>query len=341
VTRLVLVILVTSVCTAAALARSSGTDTHLCPFPVDVQLLRSVPPRAETAVLAFTLEGPIRILLRNKSTQRTIILDSTGSYSVDGPSGSIRFHGHNVWYWGLGQMPFLVTDGAGTFIAPRYRLSPAGSRARVIDPCALLAPSQPDIKPRTTPAPWPAPDHTLSRMRFAHLIPLLGSLVRHDHVHLDVLVDGRKVTVPPGVGLAEPTNNGPCKPRTPAVSECNAGDYFTAFVANSPLHTHTASGMIHIESDRPGRYTLGQFFDVWGVRFSETCLGGYCTGRRKELAVFVDGHRVGDPFRSVVLRNRQEIAVVFGDQSDLRLAPSKYRGVWPGLGCGGAGEIRC
>jgi hypothetical protein len=99
--------------------------------------------------------------------------------------------------------------------------------------------------------------------------------------------------------------------------------------------------MIHIESDRPGRYTLGQFFDVWGVRFSETCLGGYCTGSGKELAVFVDGHRVGDPHRSVVLRNRQEIAVVFGDQSDLRLAPSKYRGVWPGLGCGGAGEIRC
>jgi hypothetical protein len=341
VARLVLVILVTSAFTGAALAHSSGTDTHLCPFPVDVELLRSAPPRAETAVLAFTLEGPIRILVRNKSTQRTIILDSSGSYSVDGRSGSVRFRGHNVWYWGLGQMPFLVTDGAGTFTAPRYRLSPAGSRARVVDPCALLAPTPPDIKPRTTPAPWPTPDYTLSRMRFAQLIPLLGSLVRHDHVHLDVLVDGRKVTVPPGVGLAEPTNNGPCKPRTPAVSECSAGDYFTAFVANSPLHTHTASGMIHIESDRPGRYTLGQFFDVWGVRFSETCLGGYCTGSGKELAVFIDGHRVGDPLRSVVLRNRQEIAVVFGDQSDLRLAPSKYRGVWPGLGCGGAGEIRC
>jgi hypothetical protein len=341
VARLVLVILVTAAFPVAALAHSSGTDTHLCPFPVDVQLLRSTPTRAETAVLAFTLEGPIRILLRNQSTQRTVILHSTGSYSVDGASGSVRFHGHNVWYWGLGQMPFLVTDGAGTYLAPRYRLSAASSRARVIDPCALLAPSPPDIKPRRTPAPWPAPDYTLSRMRLARLTPLLGSLVRHDHVHLDVLVDGRKVTVPPAVGLAEPTNNGPCKPPTPAVSECSAGDYFTAFVANSPLHTHSASGMIHIESDRPGRFTLGQFFDEWGVRLNETCLGGYCARRGKELAVFVDGHRVDHSLRGVVLRNRQEIAVVFGDQDDLRLAPSKYRGVWPGLGCGGAGEIRC
>jgi hypothetical protein len=341
VARLVLIVLAASAFTAGALAHSSGTDTHLCPFPVEMQLLRSVPPRAETAVLAFTLEGPIRILLRNESTQRTIILHSTGSYSVDGRSGSVRFHGHNVWYWGLGQMPFLVTDGAGSFVAPRYRLSPAGSHARVIDPCALLAPSPPDTRPRTTQAPWPAPHYTLSRMRFAHLIPLLGALVRHDHVHLDVLVDGRKVTVPAGVGLAEPTNNGPCKPASPAVSECSSGDYFTAFVANSPLHTHSASGIIHIEADRPGRYTLGQFFDQWGVRFSETCLGGYCAGRGKELAVFVDGHRMDDPLRSVVLGNRQEIAVVFGDAGDFRVVPSTYSGVWPGLGCGGAGEIRC
>jgi len=339
--RLVLIALAASAFTAEALAHSSGTDTHLCPFPVEVELLRSAPPRAETGVLAFTLEGPIRIFLRNKSTQRTVILDSSGSYSVEGRSGDVRFHGHNVWYWGLGQMPFLVTDGAGTFVAPRYRLSPANSRARVIDPCALLASSPPDTTPRTTPAPWPAPHYTLSHMRSAHLVPLLGALIRHDHVHLDVIVDGRNVAVPPGVGLAEPTDNGPCKPPAPGVSECSSGHFFTAFVANSPLHTHSSSGIIHVEADRPDRYTLGQFFDEWGVRFSETCLGGYCTGRDKELAVFVDGHRVDGPLRGVVLRNRQEIAVVFGDPSDFRRVPAKYPGVWPGLGCGGAGEIRC
>src|SRR5207253_2795449 len=147
------------------------------------------------------------------------------------------------------EVPFLATDGAGAFVGPRFTLSPGTSRAKVIDPCALLAPSPPDVRPRTTPAPWPAPPYTLSRMGYAHLIPVLGGLVRHDHVHLDV--------------------------------------------------------------------------------------------HGKELAVFVDGHRANGPLRSVALGNRQEIAVVFGSRRDLRLVPSTYRGTWPGLGCGGRGEIRC
>jgi hypothetical protein len=344
VARLALVVLAAAaaaVAAAAALARSSDTDRNLCPFPVEVQLIRNTPSRAETAVLAFTLEGPVRILLRNQSTKRTVVLDSTGSYSIDGRSGSVRFHGHNVWYWGLGDMPFLVTDGAGTFVGPRYRLSPGRSHARVLDPCVLLAPTPPKLTARTTPAPWPLPTYPLSRIRAAHLTPLLGRIVRHDHVHLDVVVDGRKVTVPAGVGLAEPMDNGPCKPVTPAVPECYAGDYFTAFVANSPLHTHTASGMIHIEADRKGRYTLGQFFDEWGVRFSQTCLGTYCADGGKELAVFVDGHRVNASLRSVLLGNQQEIAVAFGSPSELRSVPSAYGKPWPGPGCGGAGEISC
>jgi len=340
-TRLVLVLLAASAFTSAARAHSSGTDTNLCPFPVTVELLRSGSPHAETAVLDFTLEGPIRILLRNDSTHRAITLDSPGSYSVDGRTGSVGFHGHNVWYGGLGEVPFLATDGAGTFVAPHFTLLPGTSRVSVIDPCALLAPSPPDLRPRTTPAPWPAPGYTLSRIGHAHLIPVLGRLVRHDHVHLDVIVEGRRVTVPPGIGLAEPVDDGPCKPPTPAVSECSSGDYFTAFVANSPLHTHSASGIIHIEPDRPGRYTVGQFFDEWGVRLTQTCLGGYCAGRGKELAVFVDGHRANDPPPAVVLGNRQEIAVVFGSPRDFRFAPSAYRETWPGLGCGGRGEIRC
>src|SRR5438309_7309903 len=59
VTRLlVVVVLAAAAFTAGALAHSSGTDTHLCPFPVEVELLRSGIPHAETAVLEFTLEGP-------------------------------------------------------------------------------------------------------------------------------------------------------------------------------------------------------------------------------------------------------------------------------------------
>ena len=85
---------------------------------------------------------------------------------------------------------------------------------------------------------------------------------------------------------------------------------------------------------------LGEFFDEWGVRLDSSCVGGYCTGGGRELRVFVDGRRTGDP-RSIVLANRQEIAVVFGSRAAFRSVPSTYRGGWPGAGCGGPGERSC
>ena len=111
--------------------------------------------------------------------------------------------------------------------------------------------------------------------------------------------------------------------------------------ADSPLHTHSSSGIIHVEPDRPGTYTLGEVFDEWGVRLSSTCIGGYCAGGGNELRAYVNGKRVsGDP-RQIVLTDRQEIAVVYGGPADFRSVPSKYTGGWPGLGCGGSGEPSC
>ena len=135
---------------------------------------------------------------------------------------------------------------------------------------------------------------------------------------------------------------GPCPPppENRAIGDCAPGHFFAPKVAISPLHPHTTSGIIHIESDRPGTFTLGQFFDEWGVHFNARCVGGYCTGNDKELRVFVGGKRVsGDP-RRVVLRNRQEIAVVFGGRSDFRSVPSTYTKRWP-AGCGGPAEPPC
>jgi hypothetical protein len=160
-------------------------------------------------------------------------------------------------------------------------------------------------------------------------------------VHLDVVLNGQKATIPAGIGLAEPVDSGPCPPGPVPVGDCASGHVFVARVANSPLHTHTTSGIIHIESDRPGTFTLGDFFDEWGVRLDSSCIGGYCTGSGRRLRVFVDGKRVSGNPRSIILANHEEIAVVFGGAGDFASVPSTYTGGWPGLGCGGAGESSC
>lgn len=73
----------------------------------------------------------------------------------------------------------------------------------------------------------------------------------------------------------------------------------------APVHTHDASGQVWLEGQGNRTVTLAQFFQVWGVRFDERCLGDVC-GR---VVVLVDGEQVADP-TTVVLRDvRAQISV--------------------------------
>ena len=328
-TRFAVIVVLLVTATAAAAAPSSRTgsqavESRLCPFPLAVTVKQSAAgDGVATSVLHFELEGPSTVTLRNLRSGRSAVLRSPAPFAVDTRNGSVGFRGRHVWYWSTGaRVPFASTIGAGSLRAPSYVLLPGTSRARVIDPCALVAATAPSAAPHATPAPWGLPAYALSRIGYAGLIPLIGAVVRHDHVHLDVIVNGRRVVVPAGVGLAAPVDT---------------GHGVFGRVANSPLHTHAADGMIHIEADRRGSYTVGQFFDEWGVRLDGSCVGVYCTGNGKHLRVYVDGRRRrGDP-RRIVLTNRQEIAIVFGGGR----VPTTYTGAWPGAGCGGAGEPSC
>ena len=153
------------------------------------------------------------------------------------------------------------------------------------------------------PAPWSADTADLAaRLKAIGLPPLSpfeGTAV-HIHQHLDLYVDGRRVPVPALIGI------------DPAVGY-------------APLHVHDTSGVIHVESPTVRSYTLGQFFAVWGVRFTPTCLGGYCASGDRQLRVYVDGAAVhGDP-TALTLEPHQEIVVAFGTAAQLPSPiPSSY-----------------
>jgi len=157
---------------------------------------------------------------------------------------------------------------------------------------------------QTGPAPWGANTADLAaRLRAIGLPPLSpaeGTAV-HIHQHLDIYVDGRPVPVPALVGI------------DPAVGF-------------APLHVHDTSGVIHVESPTVRGYTLGQFFAVWGVRLTSSCLGGYCASGDRRLRVYVDGTpRRGDP-TTLTLEPHQEIVVAFGTATQLPTPiPSAYR----------------
>lgn len=154
-----------------------------------------------------------------------------------------------------------------------------------------------------TPPPWPANDGTGLRGRLAAIgLPALSreGTALHIHSHLDIFVAGRRVVVPAAIGI----------------------DAAGRFIA--PLHTHDATGVVHVESRTIRTFTLGELFDVWGVRFGNGCLGAACGGGGRALRVYAGGRPVAHPGR-LPLAAHQELVVTFGTRTQLpRTIPSSY-----------------
>jgi hypothetical protein len=139
---------------------------------------------------------------------------------------------------------------------------------------------------QASPPPWPSESGLLpQRLRPSGLDALtMEGTVLHHHEHLDLYLNGRKVVVPAFVGI----------------------DQQAGFLTE--LHTHDASGIIHVESPVQRTFALGQFFCEWGVKLNANCLGPY----RGKLAWWVDGKRMhGDPAQ-LSLRQHQEIVIAAG-----------------------------
>lgn len=139
---------------------------------------------------------------------------------------------------------------------------------------------------QTSPPPWPSESSLLPERlgpSGLHALTMEGAVL-HIHEHLDLYVQGRKVAIPALVGI----------------------DRQAGFLTE--LHTHDASGIIHVESPVARRFTLGQFFCEWGVKLSASCLGRY----RGTLSWWVNGIRMrGDPAQ-LVLGQHQEIVIAAG-----------------------------
>ena len=162
-----------------------------------------------------------------------------------------------------------------------------------------------------TAPPWPAPADAAGAVRAAGL-PMLNSegAVEHIHAHLDVLVDGQAVPVPADIGID----------RTRGTI--------------SPLHTHDATGVIHIESPVKRQFSLGEFFSEWGVSLSTDNIGALRAADGKSLRVFVNGthgHRdlpvepakTGNP-AAIAFDPHDEIAMIYGIPRPGETIPSKY-----------------
>jgi hypothetical protein len=122
-----------------------------------------------------------------------------------------------------------------------------------------------------TPAPWP-PQYSglLNRIVGAHFPPQ-SDTGYHVHAVLRIYVEGKQVEVPSQIGI----------------------DQQEGYLA--PLHTHDASGIIHMEATEPYPFKLSQFFTVWGVKLTNSQIGAYKAGNGNVLALYANGAKVPNP----------------------------------------------
>jgi hypothetical protein len=85
----------------------------------------------------------------------------------------------------------------------------------------------------------------------------------HWHPELTIIIDGQKITIPPGIGLTG---------------------------GHKPIHTHESDGTLHVENNYPTKKNmrLGYFFEIWDKEFSNECIFTSCTDAGT-LRMTVDG----------------------------------------------------
>lgn len=129
--------------------------------------------------------------------------------------------------------------------------------------------------------PWDAPRDAISYIDAAGLEQRpIGEDTDPWILTLEVTVGGEPVEVPAMIGV----------------------DRLRAVQA--VVHTHDVGGDVWLEGPDNSVATLGHFFTLWGVRFTDDCLADRCGS----LTVLADGEPVDDPVQ-LTLRGHQVVEV--------------------------------
>lgn len=120
----------------------------------------------------------------------------------------------------------------------------------------------------------------------------------HWHPHLTIVIDNQTVTVPADIGI------------DPSLWVAHSLDSY-GMSGMAPLHTHDASGTIHVESNVYHAFTIGDFFRIWGETFDPTEALGHAAASGHHVWMVVNGVSES-PSYGVVLQDQMQIEIVCG-----------------------------
>lgn len=116
----------------------------------------------------------------------------------------------------------------------------------------------------------------------------------HIHAHLALFYQGEQIAIPQGIGIVKPLRE-----QSGFVGGGN-GFYW--------LHTHDATGIIHVESPDERKYTLGNFFNVWGRPLADDDVAGL----KGKVQAYINGAPYKGHVRDIPLTAHAQITLVVG-----------------------------
>ena len=121
------------------------------------------------------------------------------------------------------------------------------------------------------------------------------AVIMHFHPHLNLIIDGKPVTIPSQIGID------PSLWKDHSLDQYGMQAMSNGMSGMAPLHTHDASGTIHVESNANRNYTLGEFLNIWG---------GLDTSG-KTVKATADGKSVSG-YKDLILRDGEQINLQVG-----------------------------
>lgn len=108
----------------------------------------------------------------------------------------------------------------------------------------------------------------------------------HYHTQLNIVFNGQNYPVTENIGIK---------------GECM-----------HPVHTHDGTGLIHVDYPTPYKFTLGDFFNTWGIIFNKRQLGNIRIEDGYRITMKVNGIVINE-FEKYVLRDRDQIDLTISE----------------------------
>lgn len=132
--------------------------------------------------------------------------------------------------------------------------------------------------------------------------------VQHIHVHLTLIADGVQRAIPLAIGVT-------------------GSEVIQNFVVDGRcfywLHTHDATGIIHVEAPVATQFTLGDLFAIWGEPLSRSNVAGVAGS----VTAYIDSTRYDGDLNALGFVAHQQITLIAGtvpSQIPLYAFPSAF-----------------